>query len=102
MAYNNNPSRLSTVSSVSVTPRPGGSNQSQQVSTQTLLNALHTSYLNSQPHSLEVSTSLAVNTWVTTFGSGDGRTGGIVDAELANRVWEHARRRAEDGSVVLG
>ena len=32
----------------------------------------------------------------------DGRTGGTVDKELAERAWQHARRRAEDGSIVLG
>jgi chitin synthase len=90
------------MSSVSGVPRPAGPNQSAQVSTQTLLNALHTSYLQSQPHSLESSTSVTVNTWLTAYGGADGRTGATVDVELAARVWEHARRRAEDGSVVLG
>ena len=102
MAYNSNSSRLSTISSGTGLPRPAGPNQSAQVSTQTLLNALHTSFANSHPHSLEASTSLAVNTWVTVHGGADGKHGGTVDADLAARVWEHARRRAEDGSVGLG
>ena len=65
---------------------------SQQVSTTSLLAQLNTSFANAQPYSLESSTSLVVNTWAT---------GGIVDEELARRAWEHARRRAEDGCVVL-
>jgi chitin synthase len=101
MAYN--PNRLSTMTSVSNSPRPGGGPQSAQVSTQTLLNALHNAFLNARPHSLEFSTSLAINTWVTDQNiSPDGRVGGVVDQEFADRVWQHARRRAEDGSVVLG
>ncbi|KAL1305421.1 hypothetical protein AAFC00_002307 [Neodothiora populina] len=75
----------------------------QQVSTTTLLNALHTSYTQAQPYSLESSTSLVINTWVTGLNAGpDGVSGGLVDAELAHRAWEHARRRAEDGCIVLG
>ncbi|KAF2402086.1 chitin synthase, partial [Trichodelitschia bisporula] len=100
MAYNN---RLSTFSSMSTSgPRPGNG-QSAQVSTQTLLNALHTSYQAARPHTLESSTSLVVNTWLTAATVGpDGRIGGTADLELARRAWEHARRRAEDGCIVLG
>lgn len=100
MAYDNG--RLSTFSSVSgVGARMA--NPSAQVSTQTLLNALHTSYSNSQPHPLEASTSLTVNTWWTACNVGpDGRLGGTADMELARKAWEHARRRAEDACVILG
>jgi chitin synthase len=74
-----------------------------QVSTTTLLNALHSSFSSGQPYQLESSSSLVVNTWVTASTTGpDGRYGGTVDAELARRTWEHARRRAEDGCVILG
>lgn len=74
-----------------------------QVSTTTLLNALHSSFSSGQPYQLESSSSLVVNTWVTASSTGpDGRYGGTVDAELARRIWEHARRRAEDGCVILG
>ena len=85
----------------SAVPRP--SNQpSAQLSTTTLLNALHSSYTSGQPYPLEASTSAAVNTWVTALNVGrDGRYGGTVDVELATRAWEHARRRAEDACVVL-
>src|SRR5688572_11988563 len=102
MAHNN-PNRLSTMSSLTGVPRAGSSiPQSAQVSVQTLLNSLHTCFQSSQPHSLEFSTSLVVNTWLNAQAAGDGKTGGTVDPELAERVWQHARRRAEDGSVVLG
>lgn len=74
-----------------------------QVSTTTLLNALHTAYTSGQPYYLESSTSLVVNTWITATNVGpDGRYGGTVDVELGRKAWEHARRRAEDGCIVLG
>ena len=75
----------------------------QQVSTTTLLNAVHHIYTSRQPYKLDASTSVVINTWLTAAQSGqDGRTGGTVDVELAARAWEHARRRAEDGCIVLG
>lgn len=92
---------MSTFSNMGA-PRPGN-NQSAQVSLQTLLNALHTSFSSMEPLPLETSTSLVVNTWATSNTTGpDGRFGGTTDLELARKVWEHARRRAEDGCVVLG
>ena len=101
MAYN--PNRLSTFSSISTSAARPANAQAAQVSTQTLLNALHTSYSGSQPYSLEASTSLVVNTWWTAASVGpDGRLGGTADLELARKAWEHARRRAEDGCIVLG
>ncbi|UKZ73501.1 hypothetical protein TrVFT333_001148 [Trichoderma virens FT-333] len=74
----------------------GGGPQSQ-VSTTTLLNSIHNIYLSSQPHQLDASTSVVVNTWLTAAQGGPA-----VDATLASRAWEHARRRAEDGCIVLG
>ena len=68
-------------------------NVSQQVSTTSLLAHLNTCFGNGQPYSLDSSTSLVVNTWAS---------GAIIDEELAKRAWEHARRRAEDGCVLLG
>ena len=100
MAYEG--SRISTYSNNSNASRSGPST-STQVSTQTLLNALHTSYSQSKPLNLESSTSLVVNTWLTAAKEGpNGHLRGTIDAEIAHRVWEHARRRAEDGCVVLG
>ncbi|KAK3699735.1 hypothetical protein LTR37_016340 [Vermiconidia calcicola] len=65
---------------------------SQQVSTTSLLAQLNTCFANGQPYQLEASTSLVVNTWAS---------GNVVDQELARKAWEHARRRAEDGCIVL-
>lgn len=100
-AFNN---RFSTYSNLSNnTPRPGHNPSAQQVSTSTLLNALHTAYQSREPYYLESSTSTVVNTWVTAGEIGpDGRYGGTVDLELGRKAWEHARRRAEDGCIVLG
>ncbi|KAK4631097.1 Chitin synthase 6 [Fulvia fulva] len=101
MAY-----RMSSYSNHS-SAAPGRTNTMQQassqVSTTTLLNALHSSFSSAQPYPLEASTSLVVNTWLTASSTGpDGRYGGTVDAELARRAWEHARRRAEDACIILG
>lgn len=98
------PNRMSTYSGAS-TPTGVRSvdRQSVQVSTTTLLNALHTSYSSAQPYRLDASTSLVVNTWLTAANPGvGGQQGGTVDVELARQAWEHARRRAEDGCIVLG
>ncbi|KAL1965512.1 hypothetical protein VTN77DRAFT_5595 [Rasamsonia byssochlamydoides] len=97
--------RFSVYSSASAVPpsgsRPAG-NQPSQVSTTSLLNALHNFYSSGQPYELESGTSLVVNTWLTAANPrSDGSSGGTVDSELARRAWEHARRRAEDGCIVL-
>ncbi|KAI0394345.1 glycosyltransferase family 2 protein [Xylariaceae sp. FL0594] len=101
----NHQARMSMYSATSESfggPR-GAGQQSSQVSTTTLLNAIHNIYLSSQPYRLDAGTSIAVNTWLTATQVGpDGRSGGTVDASLAARAWEHARRRAEDGCIVLG
>lgn len=89
-------------SEAGIGPR-GAGQQSAQLSTTTLLNAVHNIYLSGQPYRLDVGTSLVVNTWLTASQAGpDGRVGGTVDAALAARAWEHARRRAEDGCIILG
>lgn len=87
---------FSVASTNQFAPSAGGP-QTAQTSTTTLLNAVHNIYLSSQPHSLEASTSLVVNTWLTA-----AQAGPTVDPTLAARAWEHARRRAEDGCIVLG
>ena len=105
MAANNRMSMYSTTSSALGGPRNinSAAQQSTQVSTTTLLNAIHTIYTSGQPYKLDASTSLVVNTWLTASQvDHEGRTGGTVDAALATRAWEHARRRAEDGCIVLG
>ena len=95
------------MSMVSGTSTPTGirstAQQATQVSTTTLLNALHTTYASAQPYRLDASTTLVVNTWLTAANPGfNGQQGGTVDVELARQAWEHARRRAEDACVVLG
>ncbi|KAL3468896.1 chitin synthase-domain-containing protein [Aspergillus californicus] len=80
-----------------------GGRPSNQVSTTTLLNALHAHYTSGLPYQLDASSSLAVNTWLTASRTGpDGHDGGTIDRDLAARAWEHARRRAEDGCIILG
>lgn len=77
--------------------------QPAQLSTTTLLNAIHNIYLASQPYHLDAGTSVVVNTWLTASQPGrDGRPGGNVDPSLGAKAWEHARRRAEDGCIILG
>ena len=92
--------RYSTYSGHSAGPpsQPG-----MQVSTTTLLNALHSHYTTGQPYQLDAGTSLVVNTWLNANQPApDGsNNGGTVDQDLAFRAWEHARRRAEDGCIVL-
>ncbi|KAI9844600.1 MAG: hypothetical protein M1837_005452 [Sclerophora amabilis] len=103
-SMSNRMSTYSNSSSVPGAPRATPTGQhSTQVSTTTLLNALHTAYTSAQPYRLDASSSLVVNTWLTAASSMvQGRDGGTVDPDLASRAWEHARRRAEDGCVVLG
>ena len=86
-------------SSAPLAPR-SAAQQSTQVSTTTLLNTLHTTYTSGLTYPLDASTSLVVNTWLTAAESSRGEA--TVDSDLARRAWEHARRRAEDGCVVLG
>ncbi|KAL5364161.1 chitin synthase-domain-containing protein [Aspergillus floccosus] len=75
---------------------------SSTVSTASLLNALHAYYTSGQPYQLDAGTSLVVNTWLTaTQSNPEGHGGGVIDRELAVKAWEHARRRAEDGCIVL-
>lgn len=98
-------SRFSIYSNNSAVP-PGApraaAQQGTQVSTTTLLNALHSYYTSTRPYQLDSSTSLVVNTWLTAANTGpNGGAGGTIDTELATRAWEHARRRAEDGCIVL-
>ncbi|KAL4953711.1 chitin synthase-domain-containing protein [Aspergillus filifer] len=81
---------------------PGGRPSGNQVSTTSLLNALHAHYTSGLPYQLDAGSSLVVNTWLTASQTGpDGRNGGTLDRELAARAWEHARRRAEDGCIIL-
>jgi chitin synthase len=104
MAGNNRMSAYSMTSSAQGVGRNFlPAQQPTQVSTTTLLNAIHHIYTSGQPYRLDSSSSLVVNTWLTAAQPDhEGRTGGTVDSALAARAWEHARRRAEDGCIVLG
>ncbi|KAL4974807.1 chitin synthase-domain-containing protein [Aspergillus desertorum] len=80
---------------------PGG-RPSNQLSTTTLLNALHAHYTSGLPYQLDAGSSVVVNNWLIAAQTDpDGHNGGTLDRELAARAWEHARRRAEDGCIVL-
>uniref|UniRef100_A0A093Y1R0 chitin synthase n=1 Tax=Talaromyces marneffei PM1 TaxID=1077442 RepID=A0A093Y1R0_TALMA len=86
----------------STTSNPSLPKSASQISTITLLNSLHSSYSTAQPYPLEAGTSVVVNTWLTVSPlNPDGTPRGIVDPQLGQRAWEHARRRAEDGCIVL-
>lgn len=105
MAGNNRMSMYLTTSSLQGGHRNinSAAQQSTQVSTTTLLNAVHTLYTSGQPYRLDASSTLVVNSWLTASQPDQqGRTGGTVDAALSVRAWEHARRRAEDSYIVLG
>lgn len=95
--------RMSVYSTASSVAGPrSAAQQATQVSTTTLLNALHSAYLSGQSYQLDATTSLVVNTALTsTTPSPNGEPGGTIDANVARRAWEHARRRAEDGCIVL-
>lgn len=46
--------------------------------------------------------SVVVNTWLTANPPPPNpSTGGTLDTSLGARAWEHARRRAEDGAIIL-
>jgi len=98
MSFVNN-SRMSVYSTASAAPHGGA--QPSQTSTTTLLNTLNSAFKNGRSYNLEASTSLVVNTWVNAKSIIDNRIGGTVDLELGRKAWEHARRRAEDGCIVL-
>ncbi|KIW25962.1 uncharacterized protein PV07_09095 [Cladophialophora immunda] len=93
--YSNNSSQVGAARTAAQQPT--------QVSTTTLLNSLHTIYASGQTYQLDSSTSVVVNTWLSAINpDAQGRLGGTVDADIAARAWEHARRRAEDGCIILG
>lgn len=98
MSFVNN-SRMSVYSNASNAPRAATS--TAQTSTTTLLNNLNSAFKNGTPYSLEPSTSLVVNTWINAKTMENGRIGGTVDLELVRKAYEHARRRVEDGTIVL-
>jgi len=101
MSFVGNSSRMSVYSTASNNPQRAPPSASQQVSVTTLLNTLNSSFQHGQPYNLEPSTSLVVNTWVNAKSMENGRIGGTVDLDLVRKAYEHARRRVEDGTLVL-
>lgn len=100
MSFVNN-SRMSVYSTASTNAQRAPTSATQ-VSTTTLLNTLNSAFKSGQPYNLEPSTSLVVNTWVNAKTMENGRIGGTVDLDLVRKTYEHARRRVEDGTLVLG
>jgi chitin synthase len=96
MSFSN---RQSIYSTTSAAPYGGmHSNHPGTLTTSSLLSALHNAYLSGAVYPLDAATSVVVN-------ASTGRAGaefvGIFDEELGMRAWEHARRRAEDQTIVL-
>ena len=93
MSANNRHSIYSTTSHSNFAPFGAGSNP--QVTTSSLLSALHNGYQAGVPHQVDASTTLVVN-------SNQFDTKLVVDEGLGIKVWEHARRRAEDQTILIG
>lgn len=98
MAFSNN--RHSIYSNASGSPFQGVTpvGQAGNLTSSALLAALHNAYLSGTPFSLDAATTLVVNSGV---GQSQSSFVGIYDEELGTRAWEHARRRAEDQTIVL-
>ncbi|RPB01134.1 hypothetical protein L873DRAFT_1677912 [Choiromyces venosus 120613-1] len=98
MSFSN---RHSVYSTTSASPYGGTAAQtSGTVTTSSLLSALHSAYQSGIPHALDASTTLVVNS--SNSGGTGGYGTGVIDETLGTRVWEHARRRAEDQTILLG
>lgn len=100
MSFSN---RHSIYSTTSASPYANVQQQQQgggQVTTSNLLSALHNSYQSGVPHTLDASTTLVVNSGNGLGNAGYG--GGVIDENVGTRAWEHARRRAEDQTILLG
>lgn len=61
-----------------------------------LLDAIHASYLLSKSFQLDARTSVIVN---SSHSSSSATP--ILDTSLGAKVWEHAKRRAEDNCILL-
>ncbi|KAF3937432.1 hypothetical protein ABW19_dt0208553 [Dactylella cylindrospora] len=104
MAHPNRQSVYSNASgTISTTPQASGN-----INTSTLIASLHNSFSAGTSFQLDASTSLVVTNALAssgtngTMGTGVGAAGAeTIDTGLATRVWEHARRRAEDQCIVI-
>ncbi|KAL7272141.1 hypothetical protein RUND412_005070 [Rhizina undulata] len=98
MSFTNRHSIYSTTSASPYGANPGLQSGGGTVTTSSLLSALHNAYQSGVHHPLDASTILVVNS-----GAGNGAyPGGVIDESIGTRVWEHARRRAEDQTVLIG
>ncbi|KAF3908196.1 hypothetical protein AA313_de0202422 [Arthrobotrys entomopaga] len=104
MAQNPRQSTYSTTSGpLSTTPQGSGN-----INTSTLIASLHNAFQAGASFQLDAGTSLVVTSALAatgsngTMGTGVGSSGAdTIDAGLTARVWEHARRRAEDQCIVI-
>ena len=104
MAHNSRHSVYSTTSGpLSTTPQASGN-----INTSTLIASLHNTFQAGASFQLDAGTSLVVTSALAasgsngTMGTGVGAAGAdTIDTSLTSRVWEHARRRAEDQCVVV-
>lgn len=90
MAFNSRQSIYSTTSTQNPFANPNSGNP--QATTSSLLAALHNAYQSGIPYNVDAATTLVVN------GVDGDRL--VLDETLVVKAWEHARRRAEDQTVV--
>lgn len=95
-SFNNRQSIYSTTSASPYGNVP--SNQPGTLTTSSLLSALHNAYLSGSVYPLDAATSVVVNSGA---GRDTSQYSAVFDEELGMRAWEHARRRAEDQTIVL-
>ncbi|TGZ77235.1 hypothetical protein EX30DRAFT_311518 [Ascodesmis nigricans] len=98
MSFSNNRHSIYSNASASPFQAIGGQQQPGNITTSALLNALHNSYVSGTPYPLDATTTLVVNSG---NGQGSGSFVATIDEEIGTRAWEHARRRAEDQTIIL-
>lgn len=89
MSFTNRQSIYSTTSTQNPFANP---NSNPQATTSSLLAALHNAYQAGVPYNIDAATTLVVN------GADGDRL--VLDESLIVKAWEHARRRAEDQTIV--
>ena len=104
MAHGHRHSVYSTASGA----MPSNQQASGNINTSSLIASLHNAFGAGSSFQLDASTSLVVTSALAssgsngTMGTNVGASGAdTIDTSLTSRVWEHARRRAEDQCVVL-
>ncbi|KAI5781412.1 chitin synthase-domain-containing protein [Geopyxis carbonaria] len=97
MSFSNRHSIYSTTSATPYQGAAGAHNIVGTLTTSSLLSALHNAYQSGTSYQLDAATTLVVNSG----SQGSSSFHGVFDEELGMRAWEHARRRAEDQTIVL-